>query len=524
MTVPGVTLIGTAEEAREFASWLHDTARRRVAVLATTRAGGTEPLIDVADVLDAVGHVADVYVLLHGDASYAFAAAMEPGAQAYGGASRVYPVGTDWARDLSKSPLRFVWSDGRAPDVTAAIIGDALTAGARAGLGSRQVRRDAPTVVAKVTGTPTTSQAIVKLDSGSFGMVRTSQTFPGVPADRLLTAGMRITGRWHSDDRELDVVGLVPSPEQREKELDPGEWLPVRVETVNRREVRLALLPGWIVSVPASEIVEDGEDLRDLVSAGEVVLVCYVGGSSPVSFVGPHADRVRPALAVWPGGPPWLAAEETSDGTAEQGETELTAVESPADSHEPSSATNLSGDPVDALQGEIDRLQQTLRTKEVEIERLRKQNRASRLKASKRWAGPTDFVAAVQQLRWDVETAWVDRIPAAEKESRPLVDYTIGPGFVDSLSAVEGVTYGKVLDVVVEVLTGIANDSAGRQMHQLRSGSGGNDPVVVDGDGRTAWRVNLQTKTASARRLHFWRDSRGGIELSRVALHDDMRP
>ena len=47
---------------------------------------------------------------------------------------------------------------------------------------------------------------------------------------------------------------------------------------------------------------------------------------------------------------------------------------------------------------------------------------------------------------------------------------------------------------------------------------------MVRNGGETCWRVSLQVKTPSARRLHYWVCADGSIELSSVRLHDDYRP
>jgi len=57
------------------------------------------------------------------------------------------------------------------------------------------------------------------------------------------------------------------------------------------------------------------------------------------------------------------------------------------------------------------------------------------------------------------------------------------------------------------------HEIAGRELHQLRTGTGGNDPVRVRPDGATCWRVSLQVKTPPARRLHYWMLNDGSIEL-----------
>ncbi len=141
-------------------------------------------------------------------------------------------------------------------------------------------------------------------------------------------------------------------------------------------------------------------------------------------------------------------------------------------------------------------------------------------------AAPDDgglFLDPVEQFRFEVQLAWVRRVPAAEKASKPLAPYSLGERFLPSLTSIEGVSRAKVVDVVVEVLTGDAEHIAGRELHPLRVNEGGSSPAVVREDGATCWRASLQSKRASARRLHYWK--RGDrIELSRVVLHDDVEP
>lgn len=80
----------------------------------------------------------------------------------------------------------------------------------------------------------------------------------------------------------------------------------------------------------------------------------------------------------------------------------------------------------------------------------------------------------------------------------------------------------KVADVVFEIVTGLATLVPSRAVHQLRTGSGGNDPVRRRDDGAIAWRAYLQVNTPSARRIHYWVLPNGRIELARVATHDDF--
>jgi hypothetical protein len=162
-----------------------------------------------------------------------------------------------------------------------------------------------------------------------------------------------------------------------------------------------------------------------------------------------------------------------------------------------------------------------LKSAKTELRKARQRaNRGSR-------HGSTDapvFQDPEEQFRHEVYLAWARRIPAADKPDRPLHDYTLGEEFLPSLEHLDGIDHRKVVDVVVEVLTGLAETLDGREMHPLRTAPSGGAPARVRDDGATCWRVALQVKTPQARRLHFWRQKNGDIELSRVALHDDFRP
>jgi hypothetical protein len=189
---------------------------------------------------------------------------------------------------------------------------------------------------------------------------------------------------------------------------------------------------------------------------------------------------------------------------------------------------------VDRLLGRVgeltERLERSERRAEQQATALRKaRQEAARLRRRLGDAGvevPEDryFLDDEEQLRFEVLAEWARAIPAAEKAGRPLADYTLGPRFLASLTEVEGVSHDRVVWTLVMVLTGLAPEMNGLQVHRLRSGAGGDDPVRPRDDGAMCWRVSLQVNTPSARRLHYWKLPGGAYELSRVVLHDDVEP
>lgn len=168
------------------------------------------------------------------------------------------------------------------------------------------------------------------------------------------------------------------------------------------------------------------------------------------------------------------------------------------------------------------RIGDDLRRSRTDLRKARQ--RAERSTHDRRPADPL-FLDPDEQFRHEVYLAWAHRIPPGEKHERPLPDYAVGPDFLRSVAEIDGVDHGKIVDVVVEVVTGLVTELAGRDLHQLRRGEGGGTPPVVrEEDGATCWRAALQVNSPQARRLHFWRLRDGSVELSRVVLHDDFAP
>lgn len=126
-------------------------------------------------------------------------------------------------------------------------------------------------------------------------------------------------------------------------------------------------------------------------------------------------------------------------------------------------------------------------------------------------------------LRNEIQLAWIERVPGFDKLRFPLpADYLIGPRFAESMSSLDDGQFDKAMKCVVDVLTDRAKDLASRDLHRLRTGDGGSDaPRVRVEDGAVAWRAAVEINVASARRLHYWAVG-NQIELSQVAVHDDM--
>ncbi|EYR63388.1 hypothetical protein N866_01030 [Actinotalea ferrariae CF5-4] len=569
-TPAGVRRVHGSRDAEWLAGHLLDPGRSWPVVVVSIPSSRTEPLIDVDDLAQAVRGIAEVVLLPTDETSWRLSELLPAMTQVYGGAGRVYPVGLDWTTDPYVSPLRFCFGEHENARATERLVSDALTMGADHARG-RAEAEPSPIVAGVVAALVAPSRAMVSLDDDGVATVWQELTAPGVPLDQLLRRGMRVQGRLDRETRRLDVTAALRAGVTAVAHYAAGDVVLARVERVRPDMVHLALHPDVVVPVPAAGVTGNPKDrLTDLFTKGETVVTRVVSGEGGRFRVrlDDLVDDVEPltAPALLQGGPPWLVPPPDPEvpepvlvpSVNEQPPTPAIVQTTTVLMPRPSLAVRDLSLTLDAAKAELHRVEGALATavnalrpaeaerdalrrqltdlvaeqqrlrEQVERQRTQLRKRATSAAARKRpEATPDDdalaFIDPVDQLRHDIYLRWVARIPAADKSERPMREYTVGPEFVTSLDAVEGVTRQKILDVVVEVLTGLAEQSGGRELHRLRRGQGGDDSPIIRVDGAVAWRVAIQRNTPAARRLHFWRLG-DHVELSRVVLHDDVEP
>ncbi|MEV8334286.1 hypothetical protein [Streptomyces niveus] len=158
------------------------------------------------------------------------------------------------------------------------------------------------------------------------------------------------------------------------------------------------------------------------------------------------------------------------------------------------------------------------------IAMLRKENRrlTQRLDTAEQQIAGTQAVYAdpEQQFRYEVEQCWLRRVPEANRANHPLIPYTVGLHFLRSAQETELVDRRKIVEVTVEILTGIAATNPARQVHRMRAREEGPKPRIRS-DQAIAMRCHLKNDTAGAPRLMWWKLPDQSIELGRIAHHDD---
>lgn len=544
-------LVRSESEARGLAASLNGPDRARPVVVVSTAAGQATPYVDVDELAEALADLAEIYIVPTGDVSWAFSVAMPPQTQVYGGASRVYPMDLSWATHPTASPLRFAFGIHDRKRVTELLIADAMGMALAAGLFKARSAGRLLAAGGVVLGTAG-GRALVDTDRG-MASVWPELTVPGVAAERLFVKGMTVSGNLESESRRLDVRDCLLSTASLVQAYAVGETVLGRVARVDKGGCHLELLPGLSVFADRSVVVADQNvPLTELLTLGEVVkaTVVTLGATTGKGWVldlidvDPEAEPYAPALFA--GGPAWLALAEAVAAPEVEPPADAVVIEelpepvAPAGSTAEELASQLAAmrQERDGYLHELGVARTRVERLEGERARLRAQAREARNLADRRGRDADGLAAQlavsandghlfadpVDQLEFEVRLAWARRTTPDEKSSLPLADYELRDGFIASLDEVDGISRQKVVDVVVDVLTGRVHELGSRDSHQLRESDGPNAAYVKRADGSTCWRVALQRNTPQARRLHYWQRPDGSVELSAVRKHDDMRP
>lgn len=536
----GVSRVATPVDAVDLATRLLDP-ERRFPVVVVTNAAGQEPYLNAERIADDLEGLAEVYLLVHGEASWAFTGALPARLGVFGGAARVYPVERDWLQDETRAPLKFCWDGVGARRITTEVIEAGLSAAHSAGL----LTPVAPAAKARrseavVQGALGEFHVLLKLSDGRQAAARTATIHPGVYAGRLFARGQRVSGfvAGHGGPlSQFEFAEIPDDPMRRVKEAyEDGAVVLAKVVEVGELSAKVALHPDvevWLLGDG------DGPDLSRLIDNGDVVAVQVHRDGDALQCRLPDSDEVPvPAVSVIPGGPPWLVPEDLIED-----EQPVARMPTEPATREEVSAPVVRGMPDPGTLGQLQaanreralldtrlaQAQAELAVAKAEAAKLRRSLREADKRAkqavkraeemSDRARGLAVFTDPQAQLRHEIWLQYLHRIPESQRAELPLGDYRFGAGFIDSLEDLEGVSRDKVVDVLVEVATGLVRQIHGRQLHHWRVGQVG--PQETRSDGAAAWRCSLQVKTASARRLKYWQLPGGTVEFDSVGVHDE---
>ncbi|MGO4382804.1 hypothetical protein [Specibacter sp. RAF43] len=567
------------------AEYLVSAERTRAAVVVSYKPDAGSRRIDAAYLAGLLGEEADVFEIVSGPETRRLEDGLPPGLHIFGTGARAYPAGPHW--QLVAPGPRVAGETTNLARLAEQVVGDLHAAGRRAPPPAAPSPRPL-TATAVVSGFASDSRALVTLaGSGRQVSVRAEDLLPGVPLNWVLSQGQRVNGLLDADNATLDIHGMLPKPASPVSVYRSGDVALARVSSVSAGSAHVVLWPGAEFRIGVERISSNHLDsAEDLLTEGEVVRVrvLYENGAVLFSMLDVDDDEpCVPAPVLVPGGPPWLAldrpyasifappprpagesgaplaasewqrpgvvpAGEDPTRTAAERKTALQSTQ-----HQLERARHVIDDLMAAArhQGATDKVARTLQDqlkaeRDMSAEFARRHNEAMRqveafkaelaaikakLVETRRQLRSTSsrseteplFIDPADQFRFDVQLTWAQSVPAIDKAAEPLGDYAIGPDFLASLAVFPAHRRAKTLRAVVDLVAGRDGPLRNREPHPLRLNEGAHALVQMRGED-VCWRLYVEQKSSAALRLHYWKLPDGGIELSRVVTHDDVKP
>jgi hypothetical protein len=187
-----------------------------------------------------------------------------------------------------------------------------------------------------------------------------------------------------------------------------------------------------------------------------------------------------------------------------------------------SAKTRREGDLVEqaeALRGQLSRARQ-------ELQEAQKRDHSgageSRSVANRR----SRYGTVEEWIREEIRAFWIDNYTPDDRATYPLnqEQWRVLPSFILTFQALTDDGKDKAIKTATHIVTGRNAIEHITEDHPLREGDENSKPEVVRDDGAAARRAYIESHTAQARRLHYWKLRDGSIELSRAGLHDDFTP
>lgn len=270
MTDNSTWTVRLAEDADWLVKQISDASRKKPWVVMSTASGEIEPRFDLDQVVNELAGLAQIAVVIDGEASWRLSSLLVDYEDVYAGAARVYPAGYTPENPLKPGPVRTLQRGQSEAKPTARLISDALSSAYQSGVFETQAA-SAINTTGTIRGFLGDHRAIVDV-GGSLASLAEETTYPGVPLHWLFREGQEITGRHESRNGRFLADTRKPQSEELVEQFPYGTVTWALVDEADRRSALLRVHPGHQFSVSRAEVSGNELDRVDLLlSPGEVV-------------------------------------------------------------------------------------------------------------------------------------------------------------------------------------------------------------------------------------------------------------
>jgi hypothetical protein len=556
---------------------VRNNQRAKAICVVTTPISSPQPTFSVEDIEKEVGDLAQIFLVQTGDLTRRFVDELSPKAAVFNGAAKIFTP--DW-ETMEEWPRLFYCHESYKVRDTDILIDQIWKLASDKDLERFANLKAVPAeaTVSRIMG----ARAFVLTSNGELATVRQEITCPGIPLEWWLPTNTRLNGKYNEAERLFLPRLESQSLDSLVEIYGYGNLALVLVKEAERKKGIVTIYPGIDVQFTLEEISGNERDLvTDFLEPGQVVAMRLYRdpqGRTRLKMNDIDDDEVPvQAVPVIAGGSAWLVPErdipieETSAPVAIQiPEVELVApteetqvvtssipIPQPGTykSQTSSSEAVVSGRKhhewiayTTGLTKRIESFISELKALRAEntagfnernalkrrIEEISRNSTSARRKIASK--DPNKSNTRTRRDRWstnedwfneELRRVWISRYKPEERNSSYPLDlskFSYGPMFFESVfdPHLTEDELRKAVRAIVDIVTG--REAAARQnrVHNLRESDSPSASQRTRPDGSKAWRANIEDNTPQARRLHYWKDTTGLIELAKVAKHDDF--
>jgi hypothetical protein len=552
--------------------------QRAIAVcVITTPISSPEPAFSVEDIEKEVGGLAQIYLVQTGDLTRRFVDELSPKAAVFNGAAKIFAP--DW-ETVEEWPRLYYCHESYQTRDTDILIDQIWKLASDKYLERYANLKAVPAeaTVSRIMG----ARAFVLTSNGELATVRQEITCPGIPLEWWLPTNTRLNGKYNEAERLFLPQLESQSLDSLVEIYGYGNLVLVLVKETERKKGIATIYPGIEIQFTLDEISGNERDLvTDFLEPGQVVAMrLYRDPQGRTRLKMNDIDDYeipQEAVPVIAGGSPWLLPERDIpiEETAAPVEIQVQEVELIAPTEEVQIVSSSTPTPhpgayksqpssteavvsgrkhhewiayttgltkrienfiseVQALRAENTAAFNERNSLKRRIEEISRNSTAARRKIASK--DPNKSNTRTRRDRWssnedwfneELRRVWISRYKPEERNSSYPLDlskFSYGPMFFESVfdPHLTEDELRKAVRATVDIVTGREADARQNRVHPLRETESPSASQRTRPDGSKAWRANIEDNTPQARRLHYWKDTTGLIELAKVAKHDDF--
>ena len=581
----GYQVVSSKADVARLANGLLDARRKMPWCVVSHTVQAQTSYLNLDGLASSVAEIGEVFLISHGELTYHLSDLLPEGTGVYGDAARLYPRGFSKASgtfDVPRYLLDVSNSRRLQVEIENEIWKNADLGTFKKDRGKREVAQ-----TGKVVKVYPPSVAVVELANGTRATIRQEVCFPGIPIHWFISEQDELHGTWDEASNDFIPNGAKLTLKDVVSHYGFGNVVLGLVKASERQTGIITVFPGVDIKITREEISGNDRDLvLDFLDVGDIVAARLY--RDPQGRTGLRMDDIDddeiplPAIPILEDGRPWLkeAHNEGLETNEFESDVEIQGPEVPPTDEIPilTGAIGLPGPgvvivqaapeaalggrersdfqfQVKVLNGRIQDLEGRLKARELDVSALTSELRAvesnlasalhnyreerKKSTAAKRQGARIDSGKSTTQsrrTRWltdeewfgeELRRAWVGRYKPEDRKAfdLDLSKVSYGNEFFNTLreSHISEEDLRKIVRVVLDIVTERNSRQRIHEVHPLRENASSSSRNLTREDGAACFRAYVEKNTAQAKRLHFWKVA-DGWELSRVGLHDDMRP